>query len=488
MWDLNLFIQCTHQVAMAVLGGIYVTMGLSELDKIKENNSKKSVRFFLMIFSTLFFGLCLVFLNEWRGVGMFYSIFFSLFIVLGLISPKFAVGFFLYLLLARPWETFESQLMESMLRDYFYIVIISLAARKVRKREHYIRLNAGTLFVIALAVWAFITGFLSNHFSEAILKYVEVFSKGIILFLLLQNCFFKTGDTLAAKAALVISILETGVISARNTFLGTSNVSFDFESVKRLEGMGILTNSNDIAAILILALPFCVFFFLKRGIRKSFWPFAVGSFFLIGYLVYYSQSRGALLAFFAGLVGFMFTRLKSKKIMAVVCIVGFLGGIASFSLLNRKGADLSGSTSNRLIFWKAGVNMAVRNPMFGVGFWGFPENLRAYAVGGNFGTEREEMAAHSSWIQVLSENGFPGFFFYLSLWVYGLYRSWKIRREHPEYLSAIFAYGVASSFLSHAYQLYPYILLGLGITQSFLTKEERFQENKLFIEHLEQTA
>jgi O-antigen ligase len=112
--------------------------------------------------------------------------------------------------------------------------------------------------------------------------------------------------------------------------------------------------------------------------------------------------------------------------------------------------------------------MAIRNPVFGVGFWGFNRNFQAYAIGGDTGSEKTNMTAHSSWVLVLAESGFMGLFLFVALWAYTAYRAWLLRNTEPEYFMSLAGYAVAISFLSHTYLLFPYILLGLVISHSKL--------------------
>lgn len=468
---LQLFIMNSHQVFFGLLATLYAGMALYDVASMKESSTLDKRRFMAPILIVMFAGLAINFGVDLDREGLFFAIEFALFAVLGLVHPKYSVGFFVFLLLTRPWESFDSSLMESMPRDFFYVAILSLISYKVSKKDYSINFNLGAALCGFFAIWVFFSAFKSPFFSEALNSYVEVFMKGVIIFFLVQNSFDDAKDLLAVKAALVLSILEMGLISFNNTMAkGAGTIAGD--EFQRLEAIGILSNSNDIAAILVLALPFCFFFFLRKNIRGVLWPLSILSFSLIGFLVWASQSRGALLALFISISAYFVTKINSKKIMALILIAGALGAVGTFSLLKRKGADLDGSTNNRIIYWMAGANMAARNPLFGVGFWGFNKNFSTYAVGGDTGTEGKEMTAHSAWVQVMAETGYIGFFAFVALWGYAAYRSWLVRKSDPEYFTSIMGYGAAITFLSHAYQLYPYILLSLAISRSFLPERE----------------
>jgi putative inorganic carbon (HCO3(-)) transporter len=421
-------------------------------------------------------GLLFNFGEAWGESGIFFSIEFALLICLSFFGPKYAISFFIYLLLSRPWETIDNQLMESMPRDIFYLTALVLVAYKIIRKEFFFRFNLGSLFLGCFAAWVFLSAFFSGHQSDAIRMYVEIFSKGVIVFFLIQNGFRKSDELKIAKLTLVLAILEKSIISIYQTYLQSLSSHGVEEEYQRLESVGILSNSNDIAAIFILAIPFVLYLVLKTRLRPFSWLTATGLISLMSVLVWKSQSRGALLALVATFAAYFFLKIKNKKQIAIVLALTLGASLVSFSLMNRKAEDVEGSTKNRIIFWKAGANMAIRNPIFGVGFWGFNQNFASYAIDGDTGSESRHMTAHSSWVQVMAENGFIGLFFFLGLWLYSMFKAYQIRERHPEYFMSLVGYGVTITFLSHAYLLFPYILCALAITQSSLEQEENVIE------------
>lgn len=472
MSEINGFISIVHQTFYALLALFYAGRAVWELDEIKERSSLEKRRFFVGLFGAVFLGLWFYLQRSWSGEGLFFAAEFAFFVALGLFSPKYAAGFFLFLLLTRPWESVGGPLMETMPRDYFYVAALSLAGFKLARKDFTLRFNGASALLAAFAVWVFVSAVLSSHSALAVRSYTEVFFKGVVVFYLLQNSFEKESDSVPVVAALVLAILDLAVVGARNAFVAQTDMGFE-SRLQRLEAVGILANSNDIAAVLVLALPFCVFFFLRNGARSWVWPIPVASAGLVCALIWAAQSRGALLAAAAAVFSFFAARIKSKKALFGVFVAAIVAVAGMFGSLNRSASDMEGSANNRAIYWLAGINMAVKNPLFGVGFWGFNENFAAYALDGETGTEGEKMTAHSAWIQVLAETGFVGFALYLSFWFYAFWRAWEIRLSRPEYLMSLVGYGCAASFLSHAYQLYPYILIALTATQSFLVPERK---------------
>ena len=478
MSELNEFILEIQQFFLAFLV-LAFSFFLYKDSKTAQSHISLKTRFFLIpLFLIVSIGLMFNFYEGFGTQGLIYSIEFGLLITLCLMGPKYAVSFFIYLLLSRPWEVFDNQLMGSMPRDIFYLTAIVLIGYKFLRRQMYFRFNMGTIIILLFSSWVFLSAFFSPNQTSAIYNYGEVFLKGIIVFLLIQNGFNKGEDLKLAKITVVLAIIEKSIISFYQTYLQTSQSHGVVDEFQRLESVGILSNSNDIAAIFILAIPFCFFFVLKTKIRPFHWIVATIVLLLMSYLVWISQSRGAVLGLMASGASFYFLKVKSMKKIILISVLAMVAAIGAFSLMQRSASDVEGSTSNRIIFWKAGANMAIRNPVFGVGFWGFNDNFAGYAIDGNTGSEGTHMTAHSSWVQVMAENGFVALFLFLALWIYSLYRSYGIREKEPEYFISLVGYGVAITFLSHAYLLFPYILCSLAITQASLDESPKVAQSE----------
>lgn len=463
MLEFNLLVQNSHQMFFALVICAFSFFLVMDLPDIQNNGTLENRRFMSAIILVFGLGTLGLLLNAWEGRGMFLAFEFSVLVMFSLIHPKYAISFLVYLLLSRPWESYDNQMMSSMPRDVSYLALLSLAAHKILKKQFYFRFNIGTVFLLGFTVWVFLSGFFSNHADEALYQFTEIFMKGVILFILIQNGLETGKDMLPVKAVFVLAILEKCFVSFyKSNIMEMPTIVEDAN--ERLESVGILSNSNDIAAIFVLAIPFTIYFILKTGLKPFNWLISFVAMAAMVYLVWESQSRGALLGIFAIFGAFTLIKIKSKKLLSLVVAFGLVGTLGAFKMMNRDSADIEGSTSNRILFWKAGLNMAVRNPILGVGFWGFPRNLPAYAPDGNVGSEKDHMTAHSSWVLALGEGGFMALFLFAGLWVYAAFAAWKIRLDQPEYLMGIAGYGMAITFLSHTYLLYPYILLALVIT------------------------
>ncbi|MBP9680335.1 MAG: O-antigen ligase family protein [Bacteriovorax sp.] len=450
-----------HQFVISFLCLFYVYYVWKDLASNNFNKLKHvSIQWIAPIFIGLFFGIYLYLLSQWGAISLFLSFSFAILIVLSLLDPKYAVGFFAFLLMARPWEYYKNELMGSMLRDVFILAVLSLIAHRIFRKKYYFQWNYTSAFMLAFLLWAFLSLFPSGASAVVVNDFTEVLLKDVIIYFLIVNAADRKDSIQPIKAALFLAITEKTIISFYKIYiikeLGTG------DSINRMTGVGLIENANDIAAILILAIPFTISYFKEIKVKalKGFIAIVIFAFYFI--LIWEAKSRGATLGLGAFALAWYWLKIKNKKKGIVILISGLLLTFGALSQIERNSDDIEGSTKNRLIFWKAGLNMAIRNPLFGVGYGGYMEKLSEYA-NGNVGTEGAKKTIHSTWLLALAETGFVGFFFFMGTWIFTLKSAWKMRLENPEYFLAIVSYGTAVTFLSHTYMLYPYILIGLTV-------------------------
>ena len=314
MREFQLFIIDTHQFFFALVVLVFSVLLIQDLKEIKERLSLEKRAFLSFILLLITCGVFWVLFETWGMQGVFFALEFSILVTISLIHPKFAVSFLVYLLLSRPWETYGNQMMSSMPRDVSILAIISILVHKFFKKQFYFRFNIGTVLLLAFSFWVFLSAMNSNNVDGALLEYSEVFSKGVILFLMIQNGLEVDKDLVPVKAVFALAILEKCFVSFYKTY-GTESPTIVESTSTRLESVGILSNSNDIAAIFVLAIPFTIYFILKTNIRPFHWIIATGLLMVMTMLVWSSQSRGALLGVFAIFGALSMIKVKSKKML-----------------------------------------------------------------------------------------------------------------------------------------------------------------------------
>jgi O-antigen ligase len=422
-----------------------------------------------------FVGLYGYLVHEWGYVSIFLAFAFSYLITLGIFDPKYAVGFFTFLLIARPWEYYKNELMLSMLRDISILCFLVFAAHRIFRKKYYFQWNATSGLLLFFGAWCFISILTAGSNPILLNDFYEVLVKDLIIYFLIVNVVDNKDSILPITAALFLAISEKTIVSFYKIYV-VKEVVTDGDVVGRMTGIGLIENANDIAAILILGIPFTITYFnqIKNAWVKNTLALLVFVFYFV--LIWEAKSRGATLGLGAYAMVWYWLKVKNKKLATMIILMGSLFTYVALSSIQRRSDDVEGSTKNRLIFWKAGANMAVRNPLFGVGYGGFINNLNRYA-NGNVGTEGSKMTAHSTWILVLAETGFVGFLLYVGAWIFTIRTAWIMKEDHPEYLLAIVAYGTVISFLSHTYMLYPYILIALTTAHGQFYNLKRVEKN-----------
>lgn len=407
------------------------------------------------VLTGLFIGLFLMFMNEWGVESLFISFSLALLITLSIFDPKYAVSLFIFMLISRPWEFYKNALMSSMPRDLFILCLCSFIAQKIIRRRYYFQWNFASTLMFLYAAWTFFSIMPSHNPVKGLLTYEDIFIKGVVVYFLIVNVVDKKEYIMPIQSALVLGITEKAIMAFYK-----SQILKQVADGERLTAVGILENSNDIAAIMILAIPFTLAFFkdIKPFFLKAFLALVVFCFYF--FLVWESKSRGAVLAIGTLIIAWLWLKAKNKKLASMIVVGGLALSITAIMNIERKADDIEGSTNNRKIYWNAAVNMAIRNPVFGIGYDSYPDRLFEF-TNGHVGTEGRHKTAHSTWLLALAESGVMGFIFYAGIWILTFRSAWRMKESHPEFILALLSYGTAITFLSHTYMLYPYILLGL---------------------------
>src|SRR5207302_10031172 len=175
-------------------------------------------------------------------------------------------------------------------------------------------------------------------------------------------------------------------------------------------------------------------------------------------VIWYTKSRGAMLALAVQILTAGTLKTSGNKWLRMLLLAGLLGAgyVAAVKAIPRDPEDMLVSTENRITYWKAAVNMSLHHPIWGVGYGQFEQNVW------------QHQTAHSSWFLAFAESGILGGLLFVAFFVAVLWTAWSIRRQYPEQLYALVGYGVAMTFLSHTYLIYPYMLAGLIIASDSL--------------------
>jgi O-antigen ligase len=254
-----------------------------------------------------------------------------------------------------------------------------------------------------------------------------------------------------------------------------------------LKASGTIGNSNDLAAHLLLMLPFLLFLVIGRGRPMILRIAALG---LIAYglwVILGTASRGALVALFVVTACILIRATMIQRI--TILVAGFLLTVGTMAVLPgqtlaRLGAlfgeehkEADESADSRWYLFKKSVQYTVQHPLFGVGpdqFANFEgEASLAEGHSGNW------HATHNAFTQISSECGIPAFVFFASglgaacFSVLRTYRKAK-RGGYAEIANACFCYLLAMAgyltaliFLAEAYSFKLPAMVGLSVAMSF---------------------
>jgi O-antigen ligase len=182
-------------------------------------------------------------------------------------------------------------------------------------------------------------------------------------------------------------------------------------------------NPNDLAMACFLPMGLCAYLIYlerdNRWVRLAAWA---GLIVLMGVQLL-TQSRGAILAFAAGV---LYVILHSRQRLRLALGIGMLlfvaalltpsgvwqrvSGLSSLVRGNVAQADAEGSAAGRATLMHLAFTMASDNPLLGVGFGAYGlENARVTASNLSIGRdERGQRDAHSSYLRAAAETGWLG--------------------------------------------------------------------------------
>ncbi len=170
-------------------------------------------------------------------------------------------------------------------------------------------------------------------------------------------------------------------------------------SIARLRGAGFLSDPNDFAQILIMALPL-IYLARRRGRGNANYLLAFVPSALVLWAMYLTHSRGALVALAVVVLVAMHKKLGRTASAGLA-----LALVLSMFALNFTGGRAIGTVegADRLEAWSVGLQLFKSAPLFGTGFGSF--------------TDFSDITAHNSFVLCLAELGLVGSTIWLSLLV-----------------------------------------------------------------------
>jgi O-antigen ligase len=202
-------------------------------------------------------------------------------------------------------------------------------------------------------------------------------------------------------------VLLTNISSPQDDVIG---------QLTRIRGAGFLSDPNDFAQILLIALPLA-FIAWRRGRNVTNFFVVLVPAALLLWTTYLTHSRGGLIALAA--VALMAARKKLGTTASTALAAAFILGMLALDFTGGRGISAA-SGADRLEAWANGLEMFKSAPLFGVGFNGF--------------TDFYEITAHNSFVLCLAELGLLGSTLWMALLVtttIGLNRIIGVQKKSP---------------------------------------------------------
>jgi hypothetical protein len=251
----------------------------------------------------------------------------------------------------------------------------------------------------------------------------------------------------------------------------------DLVDVKRMCGTGIFNDPNDLALALITAIPLCLYW-LTDPKRKAARPLWIALILLFAYALFLTNSRGGFLALLAGLAVLLQLRYGGKKSLGLALLVLPLLFVVFAGRMTTISAS-EGTGQGRIQLWSDAMVYFQQSPLFGIGMGGYQYVSRH--------------VAHNSYIHCYTELGILGGTLFLGAFYFalrGLYGARptpdetapadepprpaadpELLRLHAFLMGMLIAYAVGIFFLSRAYVVPTYLMLGLSVVYQRLRTE-----------------
>ena len=310
------------------------------------------------------------------------------------------------------------------IRWSYYVAIVTFAGYLVsRERKRWFQPDP-RCFVMMLLVLLIGVGILFSqdpnfHQLDRYLEYIK-----IVAVALFTTAVVTTKERL--RVLLWIIALSFGFFGVKSGIWGIVNLG----RVQILRGPGgMLADNNDLSLALAMSVP--MLFYLgwterRPELRKVFWIALPLTIITIGL----THSRGGFLSVSAAigvLVWRSRNRLQGLAVAGLVAIAALLAAPHSYKerLLTILHPTEEGSANSRLKAWGIATNMALDNPVLGVGMYKFQQHYREYNPNPESG--ETVIVSHSSYFQIWAECGTPALLLYFSLIIGSFLTCWRVR-------------------------------------------------------------
>ena len=332
-------------------------------------------------------------------------------------------------------------------------------------------------------LWLTVCVFSASNKGMAIEYWTGVLVKVFIMVFAISWWLTRFSHFSLVRMGIMISGISVALVALSNKMNGIGLVEGTRVTISR-EYRSQLGDPNDLSLVLMFPVSFLAAELFDKGANKYRRLFAAVGLLLAISGVIATQSRGGLLGIAAILSFFLYQKVKNPIVVGLCAAVAMLAMMVFAGIGDRQsgGAAEDGvdaSAMGRIYAWQAAINMALSNPLTGVGVDNFYVNYYFYSPH----WDGKNHAVHSTWFQVLGETGFVGIGIFVLL-IASIYRSlsrvYCINALNPNDQVAVNAnalkagligFMVAGTFLTQAFTWPLYIILALTIALEKITVE-----------------
>ena len=232
----------------------------------------------------------------------------------------------------------------------------------------------------------------------------------------------------------------------------------------RVRSLGFLNDPNDFGQTMVTVLPLLWWLYVPRRLWRNLLLVA-GPMALLGFTIYLTHSRGALLGVAA--LGLVVVNKVIGPVRTLLLTVTLAAGVSILSFGGRELSTKEESAAQRIEAWTEGLAMLKSNPVFGVGYSNFEDH--------------HYITAHNSFVLCFAELGLVGYFAWMGLIVLayqGLKQGIRLaasgsaeRAMAVPLQAALIAYLACAWFLSRTYSPGLYLLLALCVAAWYVVRK-----------------
>jgi len=263
---------------------------------------------------------------------------------------------------------------------------------------------------------------IAADFASALSEFIEFLLRGMVFFMILWNVDTpkRLKSVINFTIGLTLFLAYQGILQGETgQCWGGMTVFPGYEEI-RIRWYGDWDGPNVLGILFVVGIALLLEYafgpWKQHGLITRLIAIA-----MIGYCgqaMFFTNSRGAILASLVGIL-FFFRKEIIKPHILVMTAVGLVVGLALMPSRMTEVNSEEESAHERIQLWDNGINMLRAHPLTGVGKGQFAKHSKLRLI------------AHNNYVQNFGESGFPGYYIFMALLWYSIWYCMVL--ERPEY-------------------------------------------------------